>query len=310
MIGKRLLLLLAIPGALALPGTADAGGRFITNGSSVAVYDVNVGQMAYTWKEWAAEIKRQEGYPVPDVILGQDFKDDADIDTFKKSISNPDEGFGVDYSWRQSNYSSTNPNRRVIFWRTSRFTLASVARWQGWGGGRLEPCQHPASNAEAVQVRLYDTQAGKYVSAVSMKTPPKDTLSECAFKNAQLAGTKMNAVGAGDMQLIGMDTNATDYLNGSYDCWWRATVSSSGTTCYGTNLGWSDVIYAGCGGLRSCLDANPTRFNTRIDYIFARASGLNGAMTREEKTLGLTYQCKQFSDHCSVRAVVSYWTSF
>lgn len=314
---RKIALLLALPGALAMPGSAEAATRF-TTATSIAVYDVNIHKMDDNWQGWVADIRNNDtNAPVPDVILGQDFQNETEIQDFQAYIGRVDVGFGTPYAYAASNYTAEFPNRRVIFWRTARFTWSKADYWMGHGGTQANQCAYPASNTQAIQVQLWDALAAKYVAAVSMKTPPNGTFNECVWRNMQLATSLMNrAEWTGSLQLIGMDTNAPEWDGSSYNCWWRGSVAADGTTCNGTDLGYSDVIYDLCSGQtypRNCLDGHWTHKNTsgvttRIDYLFAKRSGGAGAVSTARRTIDKG-MCSRFSDHCSVRAEIGYGLS-
>lgn len=308
MILKRIALLLALPAMLALPARAEAG--VDTGSGAIGVYQLNIHRMENTWPDWINFIKWDPSAVTPDLILGQDFETLQEIEEFRFTISHSWWGFNTNYTYV---YRQAGANYVVIFWRTSRFSSAKDRGWNGYGGDQSSStCEPGANNAQAVQVRLWDTLAQKHVGAVSMKTPPKPT-NECARMNMEKATDELNRNDAtvgdwrGDLRLVGTDANAPDYANGAYECWWDRTVAADPGPC-GTSpdLGWSDVVYDLCAGARACLDQHFTRLasRTRIDFLFAKRPATT-AVSTNQKTLSQG-DCTKFSDHCSVGAAVLY----
>lgn len=315
---RKIVLLLVVPGALALPGAAKAA-TYPTTAAGVAVYDINIGQMKpeYNWKGWAQSIKNETLAPLPDVILGQDFNGLPQVDDFLDQINHV---FAPDaYTYAASDLTFNFPNRRVVFWRVARFSLLKSETWYGWGESNLSlPCQEGAQNTAAIQVQLQDLAAPtKVVSAVSMKTQPRGTDNDCAWKNMQKATAKLaRPLWAGSMHLIGTDTNAPDWnsSNGQWNCWYRNSITAlpSTTGCgTATDLGWADIMFDNCdppANRRPCLDLHWTHapFN-RIDYIFAKIPATPGVgpTSTDRKTIDKQV-CSTYSDHCSVRGIVNY----
>jgi len=316
---RKIALLLAIPGALAVPGTAEA--TYFTTANAVAAYDFNAHKMDDRWQDWVSLIRNEANGPVPDVILGQDFENDTERVQFQNYISSSTTGFGQSYASVASNTAGTI--QRVVFWRTSRFgslSSATVDRWNGYGGTDDATCTFGADNAQAVMVRLWDSAAAKYVSAASFKTPPKGTNNACAWENMKLATAKLDRVGySGSLHLIGTDANAPDWNGTTYTCWYRGTVQAVADGCNGeADLGWSDPMYDNCSTAtspRTCLDGHWTHKNqatgatSRIDFLFAKRGAIATANSTDRRTIDKGV-CTTYSDHCSVRAVVSYTTIF
>lgn len=308
---RKIVLLLTIPGALALPGPAEAA--YFSGPDAVAVYDFNVNQMSRQWRDWVALVNNTAN-PVPDIILGQDFENDAERIQFRDYISSSTTGFGVGYSSIGSETADT-AQQRVIFWRTNRFTLAASDRWRGFGGQDDAVCLDGAVNAEAVQVRLTDNNtAGRSVAAVSMKTPPKGTNNQCAWENMVRATNKMERAGYnGTLHVVGTDANARDFDGLVPTCWWAGTVTvapGGGCGVGALDLGYSDPIYDSCGAVPgACIQGHWTHrgnnADSRIDFIFAKRGSVPNANSTDRRTIDKGV-CMTYSDHCSVRALISY----
>ena len=160
---RKLALLLAIPGALALPGNAQA---LTTSGSmEVAVYDFNVNVFDKRWDLWFDEILREANAPLPDIVLGQDFASPTDVATFDAKLESK---FGHTYDFEFSVAPSGNAtNRRAVFWRTAKYSLIARERWAGYGGdGPACPALPGQDNAQAIQVLLDDLTNSFTVGAV------------------------------------------------------------------------------------------------------------------------------------------------
>ena len=313
---RKLALLLALPGALALPGTAEALTPTTTN--AVAVYDFNVNVFSKNWQAWFDAVNNDATSPLPDVVLGQDFADPAAVGTFRDWLNTK---FGTTYAYQYSVApSGAATNRRAVFWRTARFSLIKYDRWAGYGGTASTcPTTPGQDNAQAIQVLLDDLSNSNTVGAVSMKTPPMGTDNQCAWKNVQLATDKLaRSTWAASLHLFGTDSNAPDWVGTGYSCWYRGAVRDAADTCGGIDLGWSDPMFDHCAltlNQRTCLNDNWTHKNTstgatsRIDFILARRGTTAEAVSTSAKTIDQGV-CMTYSDHCSVRAVVSYGTSF
>ncbi|HEV2889190.1 MAG TPA: hypothetical protein VGX28_02345 [Frankiaceae bacterium] len=303
---RRIALLLAVPGALALPGSADAS--YTTGSGAVAVYQYNVHQYYENWTGWIDAIAADSNAPTPDVILGQDFESAVKVIDFANNLTGR---LGTSYGYVYD--SSAAANKRAVFWRSARFDLLKSETWLGYGGTDDATCDAGANNAAAIQVKLQDkVNTSKVVAAVSMKTPPKGTNNHCTWLNMQLATDKLaRSTWSGNLHLIGSDTNSADWGGAQYNCWWEGTVVQAGTntTCGGVDLGWSDVIYDLCAASRSCLDTHWTHGGAsagkRIDYVLAKRGSTAKATSSAQATIDKGV-CATYSDHCSVRAVVSY----
>lgn len=316
MIFRRLALLLAVPGALALPGSAEAVTP--TSANAVAVYDFNVNVFSKNWQGWFDAINSEVGAPLPDIVLGQDFASPTAVNDFNNMLYTK---FGQTYSYDYSVApSGAATNRRAVFWRTARFGWIKSDKWAGYGGTASTcPTSPGQDNAQAIQVLLDDKSNNYTVGAVSMKTPPMGTDNECAWKNAQLATSKLaRSTWAASLHFFGTDANAADWSGSNYYCWYRGTVSDAPNDCAGTDLGWSDPMFDACAltlNQRNCLNSNWTHKNqstgatSRIDFLFAKRGLTAEAVSTQAKTIDQGV-CWSYSDHCSVRAVVSYGTTF
>lgn len=319
---RKTVLLLAIPGALALPAPAHAGSWTSTT-NAVAVYQYNVHQYYDDWIGWIDDVLADPQAPIPDVITGQDFESPVKVIDFKNQLSSLGWTYGYAYSENPDAADPNKPNAkgttRAVFWRTARFSLLAQEQWFGQGGQVPADCQGTGeNNAHAIQVRLDDLTSNRTVGVVSMKTPPMGNDNDCTWQNMQIATQKLTrSAWAADLYLIGTDTNSPDWGGAAYNCWYKGTTLPAGTgqTCGDQDLGWSDAIYDLCAGGRTCLDGHWTHSKdggppfTRIDYILARRASTPGAVFASQATIDKGV-CSTYSDHCSVRALVSYGTTF
>jgi hypothetical protein len=263
---------------------------------SVSLYDFNVHKMQDSWQGWISHIRETNLAP-PDIVLLQDVENDAGRGVFQAALT---KSFGGAWQGR----SSHREWQTAIVWRSDRFVRPTSRLWQGFGG---EACRDGSQDAPAIQVRLFDSRAKKWISLVSLKTPPQVD-DECVLSNFRKVNNNFKPPWTGDLYVIGTDANAPDRDDaGEWMTWYRKSVrSKAGGLLDADSLKFCDPILEACKADKGILDeGHLTLRDIRIDFLLLRlASGRNPTITRS-LTLPRGKPAK-WSDHRSVHVEVQY----
>jgi hypothetical protein len=270
--------------------------------ASLAVYDFNINQMRLQWRGWIEHIRGSD-LPAPDLILLQDVDSDNQRKELQAALAS---AFGGAFEGR----GSEPPWQSSIMWRSARFERARHRAWKGWGHPVGKPgCIERGEGAPAVQVRLFDKKAKKWISAVSFKTPGKAG-EDCVAKNmTKVHGALMDPAWTGSVLFMGTDANFSDYGEDRlWRPWYRGTMAALGASTRG-NLGYRDPIFERCKGDQKELEAYRSLGHRRIDYLFFKR--IRG---REPRVLSADMlpvgeggaKRQRWSDHRSVYALIDY----
>lgn len=316
---KSVALIVGVSAALLLSAAPSRAARWNGDPTRVSVYNFNIHKMEDRWRAWVRWIERQDAHR-PDVLLVQDMEDRAERQLFQDFL---EATWGGTWSGL-GGVSGAGGWHTAVIWRTERFDALKSRGWWGYGDATKDAnatCtdeadgQDSPNGSPAVQVRLFDKIAEKYVSAVSFKTPGAAP-DDCPWKNTRKFHFKLKEKGwSGRLLLVGTDANSRDWdktgdNTGEYRCWYRGTNGDlGGNGCGDTenaNQGFRDPIYQMCGGQRTCLDNNRTHGTSRIDYIFTKLGDGSLPQTSNSLTLPAGVRDGKFSDHRAIRSLISY----
>ncbi|MDQ3982275.1 MAG: endonuclease/exonuclease/phosphatase family protein, partial [Actinomycetota bacterium] len=270
----------------------------VPSGTRLSLFDFNIHKMRDDWPGWIRFVRDQRLRP-PDIVFLQDVENDAARVEFQTALG---EAFGG--AW---NGAGTDPEwQTAIVWRKRRFTRATHRAWRGFGG---KTCVDDSQDAPAVQVKLYDTLAKKWVSLVSLKTPPQVDDS-CVWSNVQKVDGSFRDEWAADLCVIGTDANSPDRVaTGDWASWYRNTVRSTAAqlSASGT-LGFCDPVADVCGLDRARADQHVTlKGKGRVDFLLLRTAARTAPSVVRQMTLPLgNASGVKWSDHHSVHAEVAY----
>ena len=266
-------------------------------GPRISLYDFNVHKMDDDWRGWIRFIKAQRLAP-PDVVLLQDIEHDADRMRFEDAMG---EAFGGKWAGRGS-----DPAWQVaVVWRSGRFSRVESRTWRGFGGER---CVDDSQDAPAVQVRLHDDSAGKWVSVVSLKTPPS-VPDDCVWRNMQKVDQHFDPPWGGDLCAIGTDANSPDRdERDEWAHWYRRTIRSEAAHLAAEDgLGFCDPVTDACGRDKARMEEHLTLGKKRIDFLLLRTGGRRAPRVVRHMTLPRgNVEGVKWSDHRSVHAEVAY----
>ncbi|MDQ3982112.1 MAG: hypothetical protein M3271_05465 [Actinomycetota bacterium] len=264
-------------------------------GTRLSLYDFNIHKMDDDWRGWIRHIKTADLAP-PDIVLLQDVERDAEREVFQKALG---ETFGGNWLGRGSD----SEWQTAIVWRGGRFSKMTSRRWGGFGG---TGCVDNSQDAPAVQVRIFDGEADKWVSLVSLKTPPQ-VGDECAGRNFQKVNEHFGGQWDGDLCAIGTDANSPDRSpGGEFAGWYRRSIHSDiAKLIAGESLGFCDPILELCGEDKKKLAEHATLRDTRVDFLFVRVRGRKRPDIVRQETLPRGKPDK-WSDHRSVHVEVRY----
>ena len=266
-------------------------------GERVSIYDFNIHKMQDEWRGWIRFIKDQK-LAAPDIVLLQDIEDDAGRVRFEEALG---EAFGGVWAGRGSDPAW----QTAIVWRSGRFSRAESRLWRGFGG---RGCVDDSQDAPAIQVKIHDDVAGKWVSLVSLKTPPQ-VADDCVWKNMQKVDRSFEPPWGGDLCVIGTDANSPDRDTADqWAQWYRRTVRSDAAKLDAAEcLGFCDPVADVCGPERSLMEDHLTLGKTRVDFLLMRTGGRGAPRVVRQMTLprGNVHEVK-WSDHRSVHAEVAY----
>jgi hypothetical protein len=268
------------------------------SGTRLSLYDFNVHKMQDDWRGWIEFIGGQRLRP-PDIVLLQDIEHDADRLELQRALGDAFggrwTGRGTDSGWQTS-----------VVWRARRFTRAAHRVWEGFGGGT---CVDGSQDAPAVQVKLFDTQAQRSVSLVSLKTPP-EVPDECAGSNMQKVHDSFAGDWAADLCVVGTDANSPARTpEGSWSPWYQRTVTSvrAGLTAPGS-LGFLDPVADVIGTDESRFEEHVTLPGKgRVDFLLLRASADEPPVVVRQMTLPRgSVDGAKWSDHRCLHAEIAY----
>lgn len=233
-------------------------------GRRLSLYNFNIHKMQDDWRGWIEFIGDQR-LRAPDIVLLQDIEHDADRIELQHALG---EAFGGTWAGL-----GTAPGwQTAIVWRTRRFTRATSRKWLGFGG---ETCVDNSQNAPALQVKLRDAAAGKWLSLVSLKTPPLRIGDECAGRNMQKVHDNFTGDWAADLCVIGMDANAPARdAERRWLPWYVGAVRSQRAQLTATqSLGFLDPVTEVYGSDPALLDEHVTLPGKgRVDFLLMRAA--------------------------------------
>lgn len=269
--------------------------RFNSNGKKICVHDFNIHIMKDNWRGWVQHVKKQPGLK-PDLILVQDL---ADVKQRKLLLGTLTKELGG--TWDARGYADTwHP---AVVWRKERFEKPKHRSWRGYGGAS---CSLNSDASPAVQVRLYDRLAKRWITCASFKTDPKAPAT-CPLANFKKVHANLSeAAWAGDLMIMGTDANESDRAGRGWSPWYTGVNLRLSPAGKPPNLGYCDPIFDVCDGDPKLLKKHVTREGgKRIDYLLARKK--RGEVQFEDAaTLPIGDEEGPWSDHNSVRCVVSY----
>jgi hypothetical protein len=288
------------------------------------------------WKDLVSYMKQQTY--APDLFLVQQVAGQADADALAQQMSTVLGFTYIAYAAEANpNYyqSGTCPGQKdyqtnAVIFRAGRFnnTPASVVRFQAKQGSGSGTCvDNGLSRTKAIALRLYDSQAQKYVVAASVHWPknsgggPGDD-PDCLSANVNTVHSVISGMG-GAALIWGGDLNeSARNPDGSFKPWFqRAQVGFTG------NLNYRDPVYTYCAStadLSGCLNnnftfasTNPSPPTTRIDHLFVRnTSGslpsatntVSGAAanTADAQVTASSDSAYYYSNHLAVRSYLYY----
>lgn len=266
-------------------------------GKRLSIYDFNIHKMLDEWHGWMRFIKEQR-LAAPDVVLLQDVEDDSDRVRFENALG---EAFGGVWAGR-----GTDPAwQTAVVWRSGRFSGAESRVWRGFGGER---CVDDSQDAPAIQVKLHDDVAGRWISLVSLKTPPS-VPDECVWQNVRKVDRSFDPPWGGDVCVIGTDANSPDWdPSEDWARWYRRTVRSEPAHLSAEDsLGYCDPVADACGRDRGRMEEHLTLGGTRVDFLLLRTRERKAPRIVRQMTLprGNVHGVK-WSDHRSVHAEIAY----
>ncbi|MDQ4142146.1 MAG: endonuclease/exonuclease/phosphatase family protein, partial [Actinomycetota bacterium] len=269
----------------------------LPEGPRVSLYNFNIHKMRDDWRGWITYIVQQKLAP-PDVVLLQDVAHDEDRELLQTALG---EAFGG--TW--AGVGSDPEWQTAVVWRTRRFTKPLVRRWRGFGG---RSCVDHSQDAPAVQVKLYHRAADKWVSLVSLKTPP-GVSDSCAWSNIQKVHQSFEPPWSGHLCVIGTDANAPDRdAAGQWLPWYQRTVASAAAALNAPEtLGYIDPVADAAGVDPEQLADHATHGKTRIDFLLLRAPWNEPPRVVRQMTLPRGDAAGvRWSDHRGLHAEVAY----
>ena len=311
------VLLVAVP--LATPNHALAQADFNDARTGLMVYDFNIHKMDDAWRAWIKDVEGGD-LPKPDLLLVQDMESVAERLAFQEELEDVWGGTWIGRGHARGWHVA-------VIWRDERFAGGKTRTWWGFGDpnrsddnprcvDRPDGTSKDVNNgAPAIQVRLFDEIAERYVSAVSFKSSPRST-TNCPWFNARKVDRKLHQQGwSGGLLLMGTDANERDLdpETREWRCWYAGISAGVGQEgCDGgANLGYADPIYDLCGGDKDCLlgDTHATHHNkagtkqARIDYLFGR---LRDGVPETSQQETMPWGNPKYSDHRAIRAFFAY----
>lgn len=266
-------------------------------GQRLSVYNFNIHKMQDDWRGWIRYIQDQKLAP-PHVVLLQDIEHDGDRAILQKAL---EKSFGGTWSGRGSDRAW----QTAIVWRAGRFSQPASRTWRGFGGTR---CTDGSQDAPAVQVRLYDKVARRWISAVSLKTPP-GVDDECVWRNVQKVNANFKPPWSGDVLIVGTDANSpAQRPNGDWSPWYTRAIRSRAAGLSKASRGaFCDPVADVCGRDASAFAAHATLGKQRVDYLLLRGPRGRPPKVVRQMTLPLKNAAGvKWSDHRSLHVEVAY----
>jgi hypothetical protein len=267
-------------------------------GTRLSLYDFNVHKMRDDWRGWI-EFIGDQGLRAPDVVLLQDVEHDADRVELQNALG---EAFGGIWTGR-----GTDPEwQTAIVWRTRRFRRAAHRTWRGFGGGT---CVDNSQDAPAIQVKLRDARANKWVSLVSLKTPP-EVDDHCVWSNMQKVDRSFEGDWAADLCVVGTDANSPARSpEGEWMPWYESTVRSERARLVAPDsLGFTDPVADVIGTDESRFEEHVTLpAKGRVDFLLLRTPARTPPPIARQMTLPRgSADGVKWSDHRCLHAEVAY----
>jgi hypothetical protein len=265
---------------------SEAGLRNNQRPDRLVVYNVNIENMLFDWKDLVHDMARDELRP--DLFTVQQVTDKDEMERLAGFMSRR---LGVSYTGvvaranppdqRFQNQITPRPTVTTgIVFRTARFDVESKSTWMPWGKGFAEQpktCDErsPHSGYETLRLKLFDKVAKKNVVAVSLR---HWTWHSCNTKNLieiddgfeKGANAHPGLGAASALHIVAGDFNEPAFeKDGSYKCWYlQMNRSVPQSMCANDrSLGFTEPAYEACDGDRGC-----TNRLTGIDFIFVRRS--------------------------------------
>jgi hypothetical protein len=206
-------------------------------GARLSVYSFNIHKMDDDWQGWIRHIQEQKLAP-PQIVLLQDIEHDADRAVLQDALGS---AFGGAWAGRGSD----SAWQTAVVWRGGRFSSVTSRPWRGFGG---KTCVDNSQDAPAVQVRLYDKVAKKWISAVSLKTPPSVS-DACVSSNITKVNANFKPPWDADLYIVGTDANSPDRgPTGEWTPWYERSVRSAPANLNASSsAGFCDPVADVCG---------------------------------------------------------------
>lgn len=268
--------------------------------TDLTVYNFNINEMKTNWQGWVPYIADQD-LPPPDVILLQDIPHNEGrkqlVDQLRGSFGGSWDARGNTTKWQAS-----------ILWRTDRFGKAKHRSFSGWGHPRDRAgCIPSGEGFQAVQVRLFDKKARKWISVASFKTPGRAG-EECVPKNMALIDGKLKEKGwDGSVVFMGTDANQAEYGDDrKWKDWYRSATILGGSET--ESLGYTDPTYEASGGNIDVLQQKYRSLGKRrVDYLlFKKLRGREPQMVATDMLPRGRGKGSKWSDHRSIYAQIRY----
>jgi hypothetical protein len=259
----------------------------------LVVYNVNIENMIFDWKDLVHDMSRDDLRP--DVFTVQQVTDKDEMERLAGFMTRR---LGVHYTGVVAK--NNPPDRRFqnqitprptvttgIVYRTARFEQTDKSTWMPWGTGfanQKKSCDErsPHSGYETLRLKLFDKVAKKHIVVVSLR---HWTWHSCNSKNLFEIDDGWDRgpnahPGLGEksaLHIVAGDFNESAFEgNGSYKCWYRQVNGQLGQSpCANErDLGFTEPAFEHCKGDRSC-----TNRLTGIDFMFVRRSDGKKAKT-------------------------------
>ncbi len=272
----------------------DAALRTNKDPNRLVVYNLNIENMLFDWKDLVHDMARDELRP--DLFTVQQV---TDADEVRRLAGFMSQRLGADYTGvvaqahptdqRFQNQITPRPTVTTgIVFRTARFDVETRTTWMPWGRGFAEQpktCDERSNHSgyETLRLKLNDKLAQKSVAVVSLR---HWTWHSCNTKNvAELddgfdrgANEHPGLGGGSALHIVAGDFNESAFEgDGSYKCWYRQLNRSvpQAACANDRNFGFTEPAYEHCDGDRAC-----TNRLTGIDFLFVRRG--DGAKTKTD----------------------------
>ncbi|MBL8957814.1 MAG: hypothetical protein JNK82_43975 [Myxococcaceae bacterium] len=272
---------------------SDAALRNNMKPERLVVYNVNIENMIFDWKDLVHDMSRDDLRP--DVFTVQQV---TDADEMQRLAGYMSRRLGVKYTGVVAK--ANPPDRRFqnqitprptvttgIIFRDARFDVVTRSSWMPWGKGLADQpktCDErsPHSGYETLRLKLFDKVAKKNIVVVSLR---HWTWHSCNTKNLfeidegfERGPNAHAGLGtASALHIVAGDFNEPAFEgNGDYKCWYRQMNRSvpQAQCANDDSLGFTEPAYEHCDGDRAC-----TNRLTGIDFLFVRRSDGKKAKT-------------------------------